>query len=85
MITLACYLLTALLGGVAFALLESRSWRDLRDSRNARHLASAGLAGLAWCLYCSSPYSLPSAIVAFMFGWLASSLLESILRRARRA
>jgi len=82
MAELSYFILVALLGGAVFTILESRSWADLRRRRNVGLLGLASIGGLAWYLYYPT-WGLPSAIVAFMFGWLASSLSESLVKRIK--
>jgi len=83
MAELSYFILVALLGGAVFTMLESRSWADLRQRRNVGLLGLASIGGLAWYLYYPT-WGLPSAIVAFIFGWFAPSFFEGLANRLRR-
>jgi len=76
MLTIALFIVNAVIGGVAYVFFHSIGDRNLI----IRHLILAGIAGYVyWNLY--SNYNLPNAFVSLIVGWFAPDFIQAIMEK----
>jgi 4-amino-4-deoxy-L-arabinose transferase-like glycosyltransferase len=78
--SMAMFIISGLLGGVASALLWARSWEDVKRFEFARAIILGAIGGYLYYLM-HTEWSLPNGVVAFSFGYAFKDIVEGVVEK----
>jgi hypothetical protein len=81
--SMAMFIISGLLGGVASALLWAKGWGDLKKYDAFRAVVLGAIGGFLYYMVYSE-WSLPDSVVAFVFGYSFKDVVEGVVERVRQ-
>jgi 4-amino-4-deoxy-L-arabinose transferase-like glycosyltransferase len=81
--SMAMFIVSGLLGGVASALLWAKSWQDIKRLEFVRAIILGAIGGyLYWLMH--TEWNIPNSAMAFFFGYAFQDIIEAIVERFKR-
>jgi hypothetical protein len=81
--SMAMFIISGLLGGVASALLWAKNWGDLKRFEFARDVILGAIGGYLYFLM-HTEWNVPNGVVAFTFGYAFQDVVEGAVERIKQ-
>jgi hypothetical protein len=81
--SMAMFIVSGLLGGVASALLWAKGWQDLKKYDAFRAVVLGAIGGYLYFLM-HSEWNVPNGAVAFTFGYAFQDIVDGVAEKARQ-
>ena len=77
------FILMALLGGLAYVLINAEKWEDLKSFNTVRHILISLIVGVVY-YYLYSDWDFPNIVMSFVSGYMGPSFIQGLIKKLRK-